>query len=73
MWVGPMTRDHFTEAKRRLHESFALLDSWIEDLKTQEESVSIHDRAMLIREAVRDALHQIGHLEDAIRARQQEP
>lgn len=68
-----MAQNPFAEANRRLHEAFALLDVWIRQMTPPGPNATIHDRAVVVRECVRQALDRMGDLEDAIRLHEQQP
>lgn len=61
-------QNYLADAKRRLSEAYALLDARIDDLNASEPAGSLHDRLVVARECVRDAIDRVEHAEQAIGA-----
>ena len=62
------SRDYLAESKDRLGEADALLSAWMDELRTCGGHGSTHDRLVLARQSLKDALEWLDEVEEAIRA-----
>ena len=62
-----MPQNSLADAKRRLSEAIALLESRITQLAQSDPHGSLHDRLVVARECIRDAIRKVEHAEEAIK------